>query len=150
MNVTMDDCIKRWRATRKAAAVVESFRVRRRWRRPVGLMTFHLRRSRAGSMTPSGAWRMPSVRTRLRFASNIRSNWRTCRRPTARPCWSCATEKSWRPSWSGTEWGASAPPARARLRTIDPDAPWGPPGGWGLDAANQALHLVRRTPADGL
>lgn len=55
MSVTMDDSIKRWTAKSEAVLVSKSYRARRRSQKPVGPTAFHRPRSRAGSITPSGA-----------------------------------------------------------------------------------------------
>jgi hypothetical protein len=102
MSATTDESIKRRTAKRKTALVVEVIQ---------GNTTVS-EASQAFDLSPSKieGWvddakrdmeRMRCVRIRWRSASNTRSSWRICKRLTARPCWSCAPEKSWRPSWSG-------------------------------------------------
>lgn len=74
MSVTMDDSSKRWTGKRKTALVVEIIQGKMTVAEASRAYAFHRPRSRAGSMMPSRAWRMPCGRTRLRSASNTRSN----------------------------------------------------------------------------
>ena len=74
MSVTMDDSIKRWTAKRKTALVVEIIQGKTTVAEEVVPMISHPRRSRVGSRTRSGAWRMRCGRIRWRSASNTRSS----------------------------------------------------------------------------
>jgi len=110
MSGPLEDVVKRWTAKRKSALVIEIIQGK----------TTVAEASRSFDLSPSEieGWvddarkgmRMRCGRTRWTFGRNTKSNSAICRKLTARPCWSCAREKSWRPSWSG--------------RTMhDPDAP---------------------------
>src|SRR5690606_6247433 len=84
----------------------------------------------------SAAWRTrfePSLRM---FASSTSVSSRSCRKPTARPCWSFAPEKNWRPCW-----------ARTRPDGHDPA---GTVAGRGSGIGGEAVSLVRATAAHGL
>lgn len=110
MSVTMDDSIKGGRQSGRRRWWLKSFRARRRWQQG----------SRAHDLSPSEieGWVDDAKRgmeTALRvnpleIREHYQKQLKDCRKPSARPCWSCAPEESCRPSWSGRT-------------ALDPDAP---------------------------
>ena len=96
----MEDDIKRWTAKRKTALVLDIIQGK----------TAVSEASRSVDLNPSeveqwvdeGKRGMENaLRTKpWKSKSSMRSNCANCRRPMAKPCWSCVPEKSWLPCWA--------------------------------------------------
>src|SRR5690606_32723839 len=87
-------------------------------------------------MMPSAVWRTPCVPTPWMSKNNTNARSRTCKRLTAKRCWSCAPEKNCSPCW-----------ARTRSDRDDPPGTEGR-GFYRLDL--QAVPVVRNSPAHGV
>ena len=99
MSMTMEDDIKRWTAKRKAALVMEIIQGK----------SSVAEASRAFDLAPSEieTWVDEAKRgmenalraSRWTSASSTKNSSKNCRKPTAKPCWSCAPEKSCSLCW---------------------------------------------------
>lgn len=110
MSGPLEDVVKRWTAKRKSALVIEIIQGKTTVAEASRSYDLSLSEIEGWVDDARRAWKMRCERTRSMFGRNTRSSSGICRRPMARPCWNCAPENSWRPSWSGRT-------------TIDPDAP---------------------------
>ncbi len=123
MSGPLEDVVKRWTAKRKSALVIEIIQGK----------TTVAEASRGYDLSPSEieggvddarrGMENALRANRSMFGRNTKSSFVTCKRPKARPCWSCAREKSWRPSWSGRIEPWLRHWSERPWRGIDPDAP---------------------------
>ena len=137
MSGTMDDSIKRWTAKRKTALVVEIIQGK----------TTVAEASRAFDLSPSeiegwvddakrgmeNALRANPLEIREQYEKQLKD----LQEAYSEAMLELRARKSIRPCWM-------------RRTTNDPEHPAGPSGRWDRGAADQALCLVRRAPADGL
>src|SRR5215471_16565032 len=100
MSTLMDDEIKRWTARRKSALVLEIIQGK----------TTVAEASRTHDLPPSEiekwaedgkrVWRTPYAPIPRTSEDSTRSSSRSCRKRTARRCWSYVYEKNWSPCWA--------------------------------------------------
>lgn len=124
MRGPLEDVVKRWTAKRKSALVIEIIQGK----------TTVAEASRSFDLSPSeiegwvddarrgmeNALRTNPLDVRQEYEKQLHD---LRGRPMARPCWNCAPEKSWRPSWSGRIEPWLRHWFEKPWRGIDPDAP---------------------------
>src|SRR5450432_670331 len=136
MSTMMDEEIKRWTARRKAALVVEILQGK----------TTIAEASRLHDLPPSeiDSWADDAKRgmenalraNRWRSARSTSASSSSCKKRMAKPCWSCAPEKSWHPYGGRTRNDSRAPAGADRRRC----------GG----ERESAVSLVRCATTDGV